>query len=347
MPLREPIERSLTGRRPLRAYPARLRRRPPRRRLARRLRVATAISLLLHLLALVLLLVTIPVHEREEFAPPASPVTMVFEKGNRNGPSAPEPTPEITPQFAPPKSVVPAQEQLPVPPEPPPPPPEPQPATPPQPAPPEPAAPQPVPSEPAPQQPGPPTPPPEQAEPVPIPPPAPPRPLPPPPKPPPPKPSLARPATPAHPPAHRSDFPAPMNFSFGSPRLTPQSKSSARTDFSYGPVRKGTENLSPFSELDDANAGPDWRNALSRWVQQHAYYPSQARANGEEGDAKVHVEATADGKVTSVELIGRSGSMWLDLALQALFRDQHIPGIPGRTEPIVFNFTMHYILIRR
>ena len=55
--------------------------------------------------------------------------------------------------------------------------------------------------------------------------------------------------------------------------------------------------------------------------------------------------ARPDGRVTSVELIGRSGSIWLDLALQALFRDAHIPPLPsGTTEPIEFNFTMHYII---
>lgn len=114
-----------------------------------------------------------------------------------------------------------------------------------------------------------------------------------------------------------------------------------------GPVKPGPSDDTPFGDIDDAKAGPDWRNLLSRWVSEHAYYPPEARNNGEEGTAKVHVVAMPSGKVTTVELIGRSGSMWLDLALQALFRDAHIPPIPGGTEPIEFNFTMHYILIRR
>jgi periplasmic protein TonB len=34
--------------------------------------------------------------------------------------------------------------------------------------------------------------------------------------------------------------------------------------------------------------------------------------------------------------------------LLSLFRDQHIPPYPGGgSEPIEFNFTMHYVLIRR
>ena len=116
---------------------------------------------------------------------------------------------------------------------------------------------------------------------------------------------------------------------------------------SLGPAVKGAADNTPLSARDKEVAGADWRNALSRWVAEHAYYPDQARRDAEEGDAKVHVVAEPNGRVTSVELIGRSGSMWLDLALLALFRDQHIPPLPyGDKEPIDFNFTMHYVLIR-
>ncbi len=116
---------------------------------------------------------------------------------------------------------------------------------------------------------------------------------------------------------------------------------------SLGPAQKGATNLSPFADIDSDTGGPDWRNALSRWVSQHAYYPEQARREGEEGDVRVHVVAQHNGRVTDVELISKSGSMWLDLALQAMFRDAHIPPLPTTgDDPIEFNFTMHYILRR-
>jgi protein TonB len=142
-----------------------------------------------------------------------------------------------------------------------------------------------------------------------------------------------------------------MNFSFGAPlrpsRPQPAPHPPGSIDLSLGPAKPGATNVTPHADIDGDNAGPDWRNALSRWVSQHAYYPEQARRQNEEGDAKVHVVATPNGRVTEVELIGKSGSMWLDLALQALFRDANIPPLPaGTTEPIEFNFTMHYILIR-
>jgi TonB family protein len=116
---------------------------------------------------------------------------------------------------------------------------------------------------------------------------------------------------------------------------------------SLGPAARGIANAAPRSDADSDDGGPDWRNELSRWVSEHAYYPEQARREGEEGDAKVHVLADHYGRVKEVELIGRSGSMWLDLALQALFRDAHIPPLPGPgNDPIEFDFTMRYILRR-
>jgi TonB family protein len=147
-----------------------------------------------------------------------------------------------------------------------------------------------------------------------------------------------------------------MNFSFGSPPPASASPAPPRSihhipgtiDMSLGPASKGTADATPFSDHDKDAEGADWRNALSRWVSEHAYYPEQARREGEEGDAKVHVVVEPNGRVKMVELIGKSGSMWLDLALQALFRDQHIPPLPyGTTEPFDFDFTMHYILIRQ
>jgi periplasmic protein TonB len=140
-----------------------------------------------------------------------------------------------------------------------------------------------------------------------------------------------------------------MNFSLGAPprqyHAQPVPHPPGTIDLSLGPAKQGAANIAPHADIDGDNAGPDWRNALSRWVAQHAYYPEQARREREDGDVKVHVVANPDGQVTSVELIGKSGSMWLDLALQSMFRDAHIPPLPsGMTKPIEFNFTMHYIL---
>jgi periplasmic protein TonB len=329
--------------------------RPPRRR-PWRLRLAVLVSLLIHGAILVLLLVTITRRETEEMLPPPAPVTMLFESGRREGPTLPNPTLQATPSAPPSAEAPPPAQELPLP-APPLPPAEPPRAPPPLPPPP--------PVETAPPRVEVPAPPrvevpPPTAEPAPLPPPPPPpaaRPAPA-PKPPP----VQQPARQKAPPKP-SDFPAPMDFSFGKP-LAPSSAPSAASssaavrprssphvpgtiDMSLGPASRGTADPTPYSDSDEGRAGADYRNLLSAWVAQHAYYPEQARRDGEEGDARVHVLAAPDGRVKEVELTGKSGSMWLDLALQALFRDQHIPPYPGGgSEPIEFTFTMHYVLIR-
>lgn len=117
-------------------------------------------------------------------------------------------------------------------------------------------------------------------------------------------------------------------------------------DFSLGSARQGATDLSPFSRIAGAHVGADWRNELSAWVRAHAYYPYQAAMMGEDGTAMVEVVANPNGRVTSVRLLAKSGSQWLDIALQALFRDAQLPPLHDENEPITFDFTMHYILIR-
>jgi protein TonB len=143
-----------------------------------------------------------------------------------------------------------------------------------------------------------------------------------------------------------------MNFSFSQPLppARPQMRTTSRAapatlDFSLAP-RQGATDISPFSRVAGVNVGPDWRNELSDWVRTHAYYPSQAAMNGEDGDVMVQVVANPNGHVASVEMKWRSGSQWLDMALMGLFRDANLPPLHDATEPITFNFTMHYILIR-
>jgi TonB family protein len=128
------------------------------------------------------------------------------------------------------------------------------------------------------------------------------------------------------------------------PRASPRGAPTT-LDFSLAP-RRGATDTSPFSRVAGAHVGPDWRNELSAWVRAHAYYPEQAAMNGEDGDVMVQVVAQPNGRVTSVEMVQRSGSRWLDMALMALFRDANLPPLHS-DEGITFNFTMHYILIRR
>jgi TonB family protein len=268
-------------------------------------------------------------------------------------PPQPEPTP---PALLPVPPLPP--EPVPPPPVPPPPPPEPVPVPPmPVPAPPEPASPPPEPTEkPAmpspPPQPVPPNPgPPEQAV---TPPSAAPREaqMPAVPKreaPPPPPPTPPRPLPPqVVPPPRAPAFPAPMNFSFGPPAAEPGATAPGKHTLSLSLPPVGPENASPFSLDTDAEVGPDWRNLLVEWVGEHSYYPHQAAALGQDGFVRVVVTTEPNGHVVSVELERKSGSQWLDMALEGMFRGAQLPPLPKQAgdQPITFHFTMHYILVR-
>jgi TonB family protein len=114
-------------------------------------------------------------------------------------------------------------------------------------------------------------------------------------------------------------------------------------------VNPGVGQPRPYGTLRSGQVGADWRNAFSKWVSEHAYYPPQAARDNEDGDVTVHVVATADGRVQSVRLVSRSGSQWLDMALQSMFDGATLPPIPPdvANPTFDFDFTMHYILIRR
>lgn len=147
-------------------------------------------------------------------------------------------------------------------------------------------------------------------------------------------------------PAH-SDFPAPMEFSLNRPPAPPGMAAPVKPVLSLELPKQGKNDPTPFSIDTDADVGPDWRNALSAWVAEHSYYPAQAVELGEQGTVKVLVVMLPDGLVVSVDLERRSGSPWLDLALQGLFRGAKLPAMPKAVgdEPVPFHFTMHYILM--
>jgi periplasmic protein TonB len=139
-----------------------------------------------------------------------------------------------------------------------------------------------------------------------------------------------------------------MKFSFGPSEEKPGLATPGRPFLSLGLPRRGPEDSTPYSVDTDAEVGPDWRNALSAWVQEHSYYPQQAAETGQQGSVKVLVTTMPDGHVLSVDMERGGGSQWLDLALDGLFRGAKLPPLPKSAgdQPVTFHFTMHYILIR-
>lgn len=155
------------------------------------------------------------------------------------------------------------------------------------------------------------------------------------------------------PPASRTDprtgFPVPMNFALGN------ALSNLSTGIGRGPdrqrdgqVQRGERSYGSHGDLGGDNLGPEWASLFRSWVEEHKFYPREAAENGEDGTAQVRLVIRRDGQVELVDLLERSGSMFLDLALQSLFRSKHVPPFPPQdpkdTATIVF--TMHYILVR-
>lgn len=310
-----------------------------------------AVSVLLHLAALALLLPWRQPQLPQELPPPS--IAMVFESASPHGPSLPNPTREaaLRQQPSAPSPAVPqAQPQEP-----------PASPAPPAPTPPAPVQPQaettpetavtpppvtlntpPPPAKPTLALPAPP----DLTAPEPLP-------LPPPPAPPPPKPRLAPPVRQAERPSpsqprSSSGFPAPMNFSFGAPR-TPSPLERAFSSYQPGRANKGDTSFSQFAKVTKGQVDADWMADLHRWWIQHRYYPPQAAMAGEDGTVRIQIEVDRYGRVHYVDLESRSGSQWLDMGAQAVFRGATLPAFPPgtRDDQIIVDLTINYILVGR
>ena len=100
--------------------------------------------------------------------------------------------------------------------------------------------------------------------------------------------------------------------------------------------------------MEGVQVSTDWLNLVSAWWQRHSYYPPQAGQNNEDGDVTLHMHVDHDGRVSALELIGRSGSQWLDMGALSIFRDAHLPPLPPDMPEaqIPFHVTIHYLIVR-
>ncbi|MFC7735411.1 energy transducer TonB [Roseomonas sp. GCM10028921] len=167
-----------------------------------------------------------------------------------------------------------------------------------------------------------------------------------------PSPSPPRPrVTPANPFAGALDLSQGPPISLGRPATPSPSASSS-------PQRNRDSTSSSAAEADAPNAqlrirgaqlGADWRSAFMAWLRQHGYYPRQAAEAGEDGTAVVRFSVDRRGQVSGVQLIGRSGSIWLDAGAQALLRGRSVPPFPPgtREDSAEIDLTINYILRRR
>ena len=160
----------------------------------------------------------------------------------------------------------------------------------------------------------------------------------------------------------RPAFPAPMHFSLGgalSPHAAAPSRPSAGRgiDDSIGPFAqvpvgappRDAGRMDPNIRITGAQLGAGWIELLHRWWNLHGYYPDQAAREGEDGTVGLHLVVDRSGQVTELELVTRSGSQWLDMGAQAIFRGAHLPPFPANTpEPKAdIDLRINYVLIRQ
>ncbi|WP_073137213.1 energy transducer TonB [Muricoccus roseus] len=164
-------------------------------------------------------------------------------------------------------------------------------------------------------------------------------------------PARPRPAAPANPFAGALDLSQSGPVTLGRPAPAQPSSPGVRREREPAAASSGGSSDAPNAQLRirGAQLGADWRAAFMAWLRQHGYYPRQAAEAGEDGTAVVRFNVDRSGRVSGLQLIGRSGSIWLDAGAQALLRGQTVPPFPPgtRDDSAEIDLTINYVLRRR
>jgi protein TonB len=150
------------------------------------------------------------------------------------------------------------------------------------------------------------------------------------------------------------------------PKPSPRQKYIVMNNMSYGNpgrpappvphVQQGMNMSLPQSDAEAVNApeltikgdiGADWNAELSKWVNEHKYYPQAAEEQGQQGSVEIEFTVDRKGNVTGLHLLNGSGSAFLDQAWLGMFAQNRLPPFPPGTKSdhITVDATMHYELI--
>jgi TonB family protein len=135
-----------------------------------------------------------------------------------------------------------------------------------------------------------------------------------------------------------------MAFSLG-PSAGP--KQAAPQKFAPGNAAIGPSSFGQFANVTEGHVDPSWLSALHDWWQRHSYYPEQAIALQQDGTVRIEIVVNKYGNVTALRMVDRSGSQWLDLATQSVFRGAKLPSLLPFTsdEQITVALKIQYILL--
>jgi TonB family protein len=139
-----------------------------------------------------------------------------------------------------------------------------------------------------------------------------------------------------------------MNFSLGKPQAPPRTNN-LLADNRSGPALRGPDSFGQSARLLKGHVEPSWFDLLHQWWLEHGYYPDQALSRGEDGNVSIVIVVDRSGHVDALDLAARSGSVWLDLGAQAVFRGAKLPPLPADTpdDQITVELNIRYILVRR
>jgi periplasmic protein TonB len=159
-----------------------------------------------------------------------------------------------------------------------------------------------------------------------------------------------RPRTPSHPhprtpPQH---YLVMNNMSFGNGAQAAPPEPHAHQALSLNLPQSDAEAVNAPEVTVKGNIGADWEAELSRWVNDHKYYPDAAAEQGQQGDVRIEFTVDRQGNVTGLRLLDSSGSPFLDQAWLGLFEQNQLPPFPAGTKAnhVTIDATMHFELIR-
>jgi protein TonB len=138
------------------------------------------------------------------------------------------------------------------------------------------------------------------------------------------------------------------NMSYGNPAQPAPPMPHARQALSLNLPQSDAQAVNAPEVSIKGDVGADWQAELSRWVNDHKYYPQAAAEQDQQGDVRIEFTVDRQGNVTGLRLLSSSGSTFLDQAWLGLFQQNQLPPFPTGTKAdhVTVDATMHFELIQ-